>query len=84
MSQAPRIATRPEPLRSKLRLLATLSWIARIYPASSLPGCDPPGWDAATVSEVPQCGATADYRWCEEFMPGFCTDKMETIYQLCR
>jgi acyl-CoA synthetase (AMP-forming)/AMP-acid ligase II len=60
------------------------SWNGESCVAVSLPTCDPPGWDADTVSEVPGCGETAKYWWCEEYLPGFCTDKIAIINQLCR
>jgi hypothetical protein len=60
------------------------AWNGESCVATSLPGCDLPGWDSDSVTEIPDCGESADYRWCDEYAPGFCTDKTETIYQLCR
>ncbi len=47
------------------------------------PGCDPPGWDAATVSKVPACGETANYVTCETTKAG-CVETVSQQIQYCR
>ena len=47
------------------------------------PGCDPPGWDTATVAEVPACGEIADYRTCE-MVNLACIETVTQQIQYCR
>ena len=51
--------------------------------ANTGPGCDPPGWDAATVSTVPACGETANYVTCELTKAG-CVETVSQQIQYCR
>jgi alpha-tubulin suppressor-like RCC1 family protein len=46
-------------------------------------GCDPPGWDSATVSDVPGCGEIADFRSCE-MVNSSCIEVVEPRVQHCR
>jgi hypothetical protein len=47
------------------------------------PGCDLPGWDSSTVSEVPACGETADFLTCETTKAG-CVQTVDSRTQTCR
>ena len=47
------------------------------------PGCDSPGWDTATVSEVPACGEIADYRTCA-MVNDACIETVTQEIQYCR
>ncbi len=48
------------------------------------PGCDPWGWDTATVSDVPECGETADYLVCAFDILLNCVQTVQPVTQTCR
>jgi hypothetical protein len=60
------------------------SWNGSMCIAPSGPGCDFQGWDSATVTEVPECGQTANYRACVETSPGVCVEQVISRAQACR
>jgi hypothetical protein len=60
------------------------SWDGEGCIAASLPSCDATGWDAATVTEVPDCGEIANYRGCSETSPGVCEEVIVLTDQPCR
>ena len=47
------------------------------------PGCDPPGWDTATVAEVPDCGESGDFRICA-MVNDSCIEVVGPLTQYCR
>ena len=48
------------------------------------PGCDPYGWDTATVSDIPECGETADFLLCAFDLTFNCVETVQPVTQTCR